>query len=348
MPNQKIRAAIIGATGYTGSELVRLLIHHPNVDIVSITSESYAGKPFSAVHPQYAGLVDVTLSSVADLDASQIDVAFLALPHGVSMDFVKQYREADFKIVDLSGDFRLETAEVYEEWYGKSHAVPELIAEAAFGLPEWNREAIQKARLVANPGCYPTASSLAVAALVAEGLLEDAPIIVDAKSGVTGAGAKAKPNTHFPDVFGDFKAYGLLKHRHTPEIAQVLSRAAGKAVTVLFTPHLLPIDRGILATTYSKAKAGVTQQDLDAAMQKHYGDEPFVRLMPDRIPGVKQVRGSNYCDIHWALDERTGTVVTVSVIDNLVKGAAGQAVQNVNLMFGFPETAGLTGLPLAP
>ena len=343
-----IRAAIIGATGYTGSELVRLLLLHPGVEIAAITSESYAGQPFSAVHPQFAGLADHTLISLENLDTESIDVAFLALPHGVSMDFVKRFQSAEFKIIDLSGDFRLESAEAYEAWYGKKHAIPNLISEAAFGLPEWNRETISKARLVANPGCYPTASSLPLAPLVAEDLLEEDTIIVDAKSGVTGAGAKPKPTTHFPDVFGDFRAYGLLKHRHTPEISETLGRAAGRNVNVLFTPHLLPIDRGILATTYSKPKPGVTLEDITKAMEKHYANAPFIRLCPDRVPGVKQVRGSNYCDIFWTYDDRTHTVVTVSVIDNLVKGAAGQAVHNLNLMFGLPEKSGLQGLPLAP
>ena len=276
-----------------------------------------------------------------------LDLVFLALPHGVSMSFVRDHGIARFRIIDLSGDFRLGTAEAYERWYGQPHVVPEFLGEAVFGLPELNRRSIKSARLVGNPGCYPTASTLALVPLLKHGLIDPAGIVIDAKSGVSGAGAKAKAATHFPDVFGNFKAYALLGHRHTPEIEETLSRVAGQDVQLLFTPHLLPIDRGILVTAYALGAEGVDDAGLKAAYHDFYRDEPFVRVV-DAPPAVKQVRGSNFCDVFVAHDARTGRVVALSVLDNLVKGAAGQAVQNMNLMFGLPERTGLQQGPLHP
>ena len=343
----KTRVAVVGATGYTGSELVRLLSFHPNVELIAITSESRSGEPFSSVHPALLGIEDRPLISIRDLSELQLDLVFLALPHRVSMTFVKDHGLDHFRIIDLSGDFRLSSTDTYEHWYGAQHVAPLALQEAAFGLPELFRESIRSARLVANPGCYPTSAILALAPLLREGLVFPQGIVVDSKSGVTGAGAKAKPGTHFPNVFGNFNAYGLVSHRHTPEMEQALSSQINETVSLLFTPHLLPIDRGILTTTYSRPTGPVDDGALEQIYQKAYEDEPFVRVR-SRPPAVKEVRGSNYCDIHAVVDPRTGWVITVSVIDNLIKGAAGQAVQNLNIMFGWPETAGLDFGPVCP
>jgi len=343
----RTRVAIVGATGYTGSELVRLLSAHPEVEIVAITSRSRAGEPFSAVHGAFRGVADQPLVTVDDLAGRDLDHVFLALPHGASMDFVAAQGDAAPPVIDLSGDFRIPDAAAYAEWYGQAHRAEAQLADAVFGLPELFRDLIPDARLVANPGCYPTAASLALAPLLRRGLVLADTIVVDAASGVTGAGAAAKATTHFPDLFGDFRAYGLLRHRHTPEIEYALGRLSGTRVRVLFTPHLLPIDRGILATCYAEPAADLDQATIDAAYAEDYGDEPFVRLAGGP-PSVKQVRGSNFCDVHAVYDPRTERVVALAAIDNLVKGAAGQAVQNLNLVRGWPETTGLTQGPLTP
>jgi N-acetyl-gamma-glutamyl-phosphate reductase len=343
----RVRVAIVGATGYTGSELVRLLSNHPEVEVAAITSRSRAGEAFSAVHGAFRGIADQVLVTVEDLPSLDIGAFFLALPHGASMDFVAAQPEEGPPIIDLSGDFRLAEPSVYEEWYGMEHRAKERLAEAVFGLPELFREDIRGARLVANPGCYPTATILALAPLLRRGLIRADDLVVDAKSGVTGAGASAKPGTHFPDVVGDFRAYGLLRHRHTPEIEATLARIAGVGVQVLFTPHLLPVDRGILATCYATPSGELSSEQIVDAYAEDYADEPFVRVIGEP-PSIKQVRGSNYCDLHAEYDRRTGRVVAMAAIDNLVKGAAGQAVQNLNLIFDWPETTGLRQGPLNP
>jgi N-acetyl-gamma-glutamyl-phosphate reductase len=343
----RARVAIVGATGYTGSELVRLLSQHPRVEIAAITSRSRAGRPFSSVHAAFRGIADQPLVTVDELPSLDIDVFFLALPHGASMDFVAAQPPDGPAIIDLSGDFRLAEAEVYEEWYGMEHRAVDRLADAVFGLPELFRDEIRGARLVANPGCYPTAAILALAPLARRGLIRPDDLLVDAKSGVTGAGATSKPGTHFPTVVGDFRAYGLLRHRHTPEIEAALSRAFGGTVQALFTPHLLPVDRGILATCYARPSRELSAEAIGEAYAEDYTDEPFVRLA-GAPPSIKEVRGSNFCDVHAELDPRTGRVVALAAIDNLVKGAAGQAVQNLNLVFGWPETTGLTQGPLTP
>ncbi len=344
---ERARVAIVGATGYTGSELVRLLSQHPRVEVAAITSRGKAGQPFSTVHGAFHGIAEQPLVTVDELRSLDIDAFFLALPHGASMDFVAAQPMDGPAIVDLSGDFRLAEAAVYEEWYGMEHRAGDRLADAVFGLPELFRDEIRGARLVANPGCYPTATILALAPLVRRGLIRPDDVVVDAKSGVTGAGATSKPGTHFPTVVGDFRAYGLLRHRHTPEIEAVLSRIFGGAVRVLFTPHLLPVDRGILATCYARPSGDLTDEAIREAYIEDYADEPFVRII-GVPPSIKQVRGSNFCDVHAELDPRTGRVVALSAIDNLVKGAAGQAVQNLNLVFGWPETTGLMQGPLTP
>lgn len=342
-----LKIGIVGATGYTGSELVRLLHNHPLAEVAAIASHSQVGVSFSTIHPSFLGIEDRMLESMDVLKDRDLDLIFLALPHRVSMQVVADLGLDGPKIIDLSGDFRLHSADVYQKWYGTEHVAAELLSQAVFGLPELHREQIRTAKLVANPGCYPTASILTLYPLLKQGLVRIRGLIVDAKSGVTGAGAKAKESTHFPSVFGDFSAYSLLSHRHTPEIEQELSGAAGEEVQLLFTPHLLPIDRGILVTAYAEPVEGVTHDQVIEAYQQAWGDEPFVRLL-DHSPSVKAVRGSNFCDVHTTLDPRTGRILALGAIDNLVKGAAGQAIQNMNLMFGLDETLGLTQGPINP
>jgi len=343
----KINVGIVGATGYTGSELVRLLIEHPDVSLKAITSQSHAGKKFSEIHPHFQGIAEMELVTLEELTDFDLDLVFLALPHGVSMDFVKEWNPDEFKIIDLSGDFRLPSAEIYTKWYGKEHSDPDRIDEAVYGLPELFRDEIRNARLVANPGCYPTSNILALAPLYRNKMAEADGVVIDSKSGVTGAGAKAKQGTHFPDVFGNFSAYGLLNHRHTPEIQSSIHRYNSDEINVLFTPHLLPIDRGILSTIYCKPRKAVNRDLLNETFMNFYDKEHFVRIV-ENPPSVKHVRGSNFCDLYVTYDERTNHIVAISAIDNLVKGAAGQAVQNMNLMFGFLEHTGLRISPLNP
>lgn len=345
MPKRKI--GIIGATGYTGSELVRLLLDHPGASIEIITSESKAGKSFSEINPFFTQRFDMELEPLEKLEDYDLDLVFLALPHGVSMDFVRDWGSDQFRIIDLSGDYRLNSAKQYEQWYPKEHADPDSFENAAFGLPELFRDQIRNAQLIANPGCYPTSAILALAPLVKNDVIDPDQVVVDSKSGVTGAGATARQKTHFPDVYGNFSAYGLADHRHTPEIQLALENYSGHKPNVIFTPHLLPIDRGILTTTYSTPVQKIDKDYLGEWFYSFYEKEYFVRVV-DSPPEVKHVRGSNYCDIHVTYDERTNKIITISTIDNLVKGAAGQAIQNMNLMFGFIERSGLEISPLSP
>ena len=343
----EIKVGIVGATGYTGSELVRLLKYHPDVSIEIITSKSHSGKRFSEIHPQFKGFADMKLEDVSKIDDYNLDLVFLALPHTVSMNFVKEKGLDKYKIIDLSGDFRIRSVETYETWYDTKHCCPKIVKEAAYGLPELFRTEVRRSQLVANPGCYPTSAILPLAPLFKNEAIKPNEIIVDSKSGVTGAGAKAKQSTHFPDVFGNFKAYGIHSHRHTPEIESILEQYSKSRAQTFFTPHLLPIDRGILTTTYSKPAKEMDNEILHAYFDTFYRKEYFVRLV-DEPPSVKNVRGSNFCDIFYSYDERTDTIITVSVIDNLVKGAAGQAIQNMNIMFNLIEKTGLKSLPLSP
>jgi len=347
MPN-KYKVGIAGASGYTGSELLRLLIHHPNVTIQSITSERLAGQHVADVFPQLSGMVDLAFESMDKLDAASLDILFLALPHRVSMGFMKETRAHEkCTVIDLSGDFRLDSADEYEQWYGTKHEIPELIDEAVYGLTELFRDKVANARLIANPGCYPTSSILPLYPLVEAGLIHPENIIVDAKSGVTGAGAKAKDRTHFPTVNDNFLAYGLKSHRHTPEIGMALNKSGKPAANILFTPHLLPINRGILSTTYSRPVKPITDDEPLNVIKKRYDGETFIRVR-NNPPEIRDVRGSNFVDVYATYDERTDTVITVSCIDNLVKGAAGQAVQNMNCRLGLNESTGLLHLPLTP
>ena len=341
------KIGIIGATGYTGSELVRILSEHPEIEITVITSETHAGKPFSDVHPFFDGRVNFTLSSMDELNPEELDLVFLALPHGVSMDFVKKYKDAPFKIIDLSGDFRLSHESVYETWYKKKHSHAEGFKTAVFGSPELFSEKIKDAKLVANPGCYPTSAILALAPLLSAKLIETAPIIVDSKSGVTGAGVKPKVATHFSNVHDNFKAYGLKNHRHTIEIEEIADKIATTKTTIQFTPHLLPVDRGILTTVYARPVTSVNDKFLKEHYEDFYDNAPFVHIT-NTPPSIKDVRATNYCNIYVTYDPRTNLIVVVSVIDNLVKGAAGQAVQNMNILFGWDETTGLKHMPIHP
>jgi N-acetyl-gamma-glutamyl-phosphate reductase len=347
MKSDKIRIGIIGGTGYTGMELLRILDGHPHAELKLITSESQAGKKVSEVHPQFRDRMDMEFVSKDRLDPKELDLVFLGLPHGVSMDFVKEHGTDEFRIIDLSGDFRLDDPDVYLDWYGSPHKDTDSLKEAVYGLPELFSDRIPDARLIGNPGCYPTASILPLAPLVRSGIVEAQGTIIDAKSGVTGAGAKAKPNTHFPNVNDNFSIYGLKKHRHTPEIQSALRRVADRDVELLFTPHLLPVDRGILTTSYAVPKMELNDKELQEVYQRYYGDAPFVRVV-EEPPQLKDVTGSNYCNVFATYDPRTERIITVAVIDNLVKGAAGQAVQNMNLIFGLDEGEGLRTLPLVP
>lgn len=342
-----IKTAIVGATGYTGSELIRILLQHPEAEITAITSNSKAGERFSAIHPQFESHCDLELIHADDLDTGEIDVCFLALPHRISMEFVSKWESENFRIIDLSGDYRLSSADVYEEWYEKKHLTPALVPDVPYGLPEINRASIKGAKIVANPGCYPTASILGLAPLAAADLLENNSVVVDAKSGLTGAGVKSKPTTHFSNVNDNFKSYGLKTHRHTIEIEEAIQNLGSSASMVQFTPHLLPVDRGIQATIYATPKSPVSEEQLRNIYAEFYKDEPFIRLRSG-IPELKHVRGTNLCDIHVTYDSRTNRIIVISVIDNLVKGASGAAVQNMNILCSLNEETGLRIEPLKP
>lgn len=337
-----LNVAIAGATGYTGAELARILLSHPEVKITALTSESSAGKRYSQIFPAFAGKLDLELIKLnADALAGLADLVFLCLPHHESMETAKAIRKKGKAVIDLSADLRLGKAEVYEEWYGP-HTAQDLLKEAVYGLPELHREKIKTAKLVANPGCYPTSCILGLAPLLKRQLIDLKTIHCDSKSGVSGAGRKAELAYLFCEVSSGFKAYKVGNHRHTPEIEQELSGLAGTEVKVSFTPHLLPIDRGILSTLYAQANGPLDTAQLQKVYAEFYAKEPFVRIRKaGEFPDIHDVRFSNYCDIGVHYDARTSRVIIVSVIDNLVKGASGQAVQNMNLMFGFPETKGL-------
>lgn len=344
-----IKVGIVGASGYTGVELARLLANHPEVELVVATSRQYAGQKLSAVYPNLRGITDLVCEDVIlDELVGQADLFFTAVPHQTAMNIVPAFIEAGTKVVDLSADFRIDDATVYEEWY-QTHIAQEYLAEAVYGLPELNRAEIAQARLVANPGCYPTSIILGLAPLLKNKIIDHQTIIADSKSGTSGAGRGAKQATLYCEVTDGFKAYGVGNHRHTPEIEQEIAKLCGSEVKMSFTPHLVPMVRGILSTVYGSLMKEVSQQDMDSLYHEFYKDEPFVRpCVPGSFPATQYVRGSNYCDIATKVDPRTNRIVVVSAIDNLVKGAAGQAVQNMNLVLGLPENMGLGVVPLFP
>ena len=345
-----IKVGIIGATGYAGSELVRILLGHKDVEIKWYGSRSYIDKKYASIYQNFFQLVDATcMDDNMEALADQVDVIFTATPQGLCASLVNEEILSKVKIIDLSADFRIKDVKVYEEWYKLEHKSPQFIEEAVYGLCEINREDVKKARLVANPGCYTTCSILTCYPLVKEGIIDPNTIIVDAKSGTSGAGRGAKVDNLFCEVNENMKAYGVATHRHTPEIEEQLGYACGEKITINFTPHLVPMNRGILATAYASLKKDVTYEEVKAIYDKYYADEKFVRVLEkDVCPQTKWVEGSNYVDVNFKIDPRTNRIIMMGANDNLVKGAAGQAVQNMNLMFGLKESEGLELVPMFP
>jgi N-acetyl-gamma-glutamyl-phosphate reductase len=341
-----IKVGIVGGTGYTGVELLRLLVQHPEVELTAITSRSEAGTPVADYFPSLRRRVDIKFSDPKDAALDRCDLVFFATPNGIAMQQARALIDAGVRIVDLAADFRITDVAEWEKWYGMSHAAPDLVADAVYGLPEVNREQIRKARLVANPGCYPTATQLGLLPLIEAGCVDLDHLIADCKSGVSGAGRKAETHILFGEASDNFKAYGVQGHRHWPEIRQGLARAAGRDVGLTFVPHLTPLIRGIHATLYARV---TRQADFQALFEERYANEPFVDVMPARShPETRSVRASNICRIAVHQPRNADTLVVLSVIDNLTKGAAGQAVQNMNLMFGFDECLALSQVPVLP
>ena len=345
-----IKVGIIGATGYAGGELVRILLGHKEVEIKWFGSRSYIDKKYASVYQNMFQIVDaVCLDDNMEELADQVDVIFTATPQGFCASLINEEILSKVKVIDLSADFRMKDVSVYEKWYGIEHKAPQFLEEAVYGLCEMNREEIKKARLVANPGCYTTCSILTAYPLAKEGLIDMSTLIIDAKSGTSGAGRGAKIANLFCEVNENMKAYGVATHRHTPEIEEQLGYASGEKVLLNFTPHLVPMNRGILATEYAKLTREVTYEEVKAIYDKYYANEKFVRVLKKGVcPETKWVEGSNYVDINFVIDERTGRIVMMGALDNLVKGAAGQAVQNMNLLFGFDEAEGLNMVPMFP
>ncbi len=343
-----IKVGILGASGYTGAEILRLLATHPEVEVASVSRQA-GGEKLTDLFPSLRGHFDLELIAHDPMAmAGSCEMVFCCMPHKASMDMVPALLDGGAKVVDLSADFRFDDAAIYEEWYTK-HTAPQLLKDAVYGLPELYRKKIKTARLVGNPGCYPTGAILAVAPLLKKPIIDTDTIIIDSKSGVTGAGAKPTEITHFVSVNEDIRAYGVASHRHTPEIEDQSSKLAGKNLQVSFTPHLAPMDRGILSTAYAKLAKKVSTAELIELYREFYKGERFVRILPEgELPRTKWVRGSNYADIGVVADSRTGRVVAISAIDNLVKGAGGQAIQNMNIMMGIPEETGIDAPPLHP
>ncbi|MEM8923677.1 MAG: N-acetyl-gamma-glutamyl-phosphate reductase [Actinomycetota bacterium] len=351
MPAKHKRVGIVGASGYTGAELLRLLATHPDFELAVATGDSKAGTPMAELYPSLAlAYGDRTFDAFSPEIVDGLDVVFCGLPHGVSMGVVPEIRSRVGHVVDMGSDFRLRDAALYPQWYGAEHSCPELLADAAYGLPELFRSSIEGAKLVAATGCNAATATLALAPLLATGLIEPQGLVVDLITGVSGAGRPPKPNTTFCTVDSDVTAYGLLTHRHTPEIEQALAECTGTAPSVLFTPHLVPMNRGILATCYGRPTAAgvdVTTDDALAAMAEFYADEPFI-VVSERSPSTKATLGSNAVHLTARVDERTGMVMAIAALDNLMKGASGMAVQCANLAVGLPETTGLATVGVYP
>jgi N-acetyl-gamma-glutamyl-phosphate reductase len=343
------KVAIIGASGYTGVELARILCNHPLITLTAVTSRQYEGQTLGRVFPSLNNKVDLICENLSPEQlCSRADLFFTAVPHKTAMDIVPRLLAEGKKVVDLSADFRIRDVLVYEKWYQK-HTAPQILAEAVYGLPELYREEIKSSRLIANPGCYPTSIILGLAPLLKAGVIDPRSIIADSKSGTSGAGRSAQLGTLFCEVADGFRAYKVAAHRHTPEIEQEINRLGGCDVNISFTPHLLPISRGILSTVYAQLIDNIKTAEVKNLYDEMYAGEYFVRVLPEDVfPAPQYVRGSNYCDIGFKIDTRTDRIIVMSAIDNIVKGAAGQAVQNMNLMCGFPEKAGLEGAPFFP
>lgn len=337
-----IKGAVIGATGYAGQQLVWFLNNHKYVEIKFLASHTYADEEFSKIYNNYTGIINNKCINMREVEErlEEIDVLFIALPHGKSFDIVQKALEKGVKVIDLGADFRLEDVECYEEWYKLEHKCPELLEEAIYGLVEIYRNEIKNKKLIANPGCYTTASILALYPLLKSKLIETDSIIIDAKSGVSGAGRGLNTASLYAECNESIKAYGVAGHRHTPEIEQELSKAAGEKLLLNFTPHLVPMNRGILATCYGKLKNNISQEEVYKIYEEFYKNDYFIRIV-DTLPETRNVRGSNFCDIGIRVDKRTNRIIVVSAIDNLIKGAAGQAVQNMNLIFGLEEGEGI-------
>ncbi|MGD9128384.1 MAG: N-acetyl-gamma-glutamyl-phosphate reductase [Planctomycetia bacterium] len=333
------KIAILGATGYTAVEVIKILLRHPAAEIVALTSRQEGNPPIETIHPSLSGRLDLTLENLGPTEiASRAECVFSCLPHGVTASLVPHLLEGGCRIVDFSADYRLNDPEVFAHWYGQKHVDPDRLGKVVYGLPELFREQIVNSTLVANPGCYPTSAILALAPLLKAGLVEPTDIMVDSKSGVSGAGRTPKLLTHYPECNESISAYNIGRHRHTPEIEQVLTTASGQSVEVVFTPHLTPMDRGILSTTYSRPVGNVTEEQLLDTLRDFYADEPFVRVV-DHLPSTKDTIWSNFCDVTARIVRNR--VITISCIDNLIKGASGAAVQNFNLMYSHDETTAL-------
>ncbi len=333
------KIAILGATGYTALELVKILLRHPEAEIEAVTSRQEGQPPIAMIHPSLTGRLDLRLEDLSPAEvAARAECVFSCLPHGASAAVIPYMLDAGLRVVDFSADYRLNDAEVYAQWYNQKHADPGRLGKVVYGLPELFRSEIAASQLVANPGCYSTSAILALAPLLKAGLIDPKSIIIDSKSGVSGAGRTPKMTTHYPECNESISAYNVGRHRHTPEIEQILGAAAGTAVEVIFTPHLVPMDRGILTTTYSQPVQEISEEKAMQTMRDFYDDEPFVRVV-DHFPGTKDSMGTNFCDITVRVVR--GRILTISCLDNLIKGASGAAVQNFNLMFGFPETTAL-------
>jgi len=344
-----LKIGIYGASGYTGQELLRLLLRHPHVEVVAVTSRRYAGVPVADIYPVFIGLTDLAFVHASPEDlAGAVDIVFLALPHGVSMSVAPIFLKAGKKVIDLSADFRLRDIAIYERWYCR-HTARNIIKESVYGIPELYGDEIAKAKLVANPGCYPTSVILGLAPLLKAKCIDDGSIVADSKSGVSGAGREPQVGTLFCEVDEGFKAYKVGEHRHTPEMEQEISVLAGCDVSISFTPHLLPITRGILSTIYATLQREVATKELISLYRAFYQGRKFIRVYKaGTFPNISSVRGSNFCDIGLTVDARTKRVIIICTIDNLIKGAAGQAIQNMNLMCGLSEDTGLTMIPLFP
>lgn len=345
-----IKVGIIGSTGYAGQEIVRLILNHKDAEVVWYGSRSYIDKKYYEVFGNMFRIVDdKCLDDNMEELAKAVDVIFTATPQGLCASLVNEEILNKVKIIDLSADFRIKDVKVYEKWYGLEHKSPQFIDEAVYGLCEINREKIKGARLIANPGCYTTCSILSFYPLLKEGLIDPNSIIIDAKSGTSGAGRGAKVNNLFCEVNENIKAYGVLTHRHTPEIEEQLGYAAGEPLKIIFTPHLVPMNRGILVTGYANLKQSLTYETVRVAYDKYYADEKFIRVLDQNVcPETRWVEGSNYVDVNFKIDERTNRIVVMGALDNIVKGAAGQAIQNMNLIFGLPESEGLELAPMFP